>query len=424
MIPLWILIAVTVIPGASETHAAEPGRPLLVTVDDLPMSGGDLHDDPAGRRRTTEGMLEVLARHGIRAVGMVTWGNLRFPEDRKLLEMWLEAGHELGNHSYRHRSAAALTAGEFIDDAEKARVEIAALLEAHGRTLRFFRFPMLREGDTLEKLRAIRGYLDRTAQRNLPVTLDNQDWSFERPWVEASRRGDEAAMRRIAEEYHAALRVAVGHHERLGDSLYERKLPQILLLHGGAVGAAQWDALFTWLKGSGHRFATADEVMADPVFAEPVEYVGTHGPGLWERVADQRRRVAAEKGLRETIETQVAAWNLGDLETFCSVYAEDAAFVAPSGLTRGRAAVLERYRARYPDRRAMGKLEIAVEEVRLASGTEVSMLGDATPGRIHQATVVARWTLRFEDKDPATGLTLLVMRPRDDGWEIVQDASM
>jgi hypothetical protein len=38
--------------------------------------------------------------------------------------------------------------------------------------------------------------------------------------------------------------------------------------------------------------------------------------------------------------------------------------------------------------------------------------------------VAARWTLTWPGKT-ATGLTLLVLRPRSGGkWEIVQDASM
>ena len=62
------------------------------------------------------------------------------------------------------------------------------------------------------------------------------------------------------------------------------------------------------------------------------------------------------------LQTQAAAWNRGDLEAFCSVYAADAAFASPSGLTRGRDAVLARYRTKYPDAAARGTLSFAIEE--------------------------------------------------------------
>lgn len=43
---------------------------------------------------------------------------------------------------------------------------------------------------------------------------------------------------------------------------------------------------------------------------------------------------------------QQGAWNRGDLMAFTAVYAEDATFVSPSGLTHGREEVLQRYRRR------------------------------------------------------------------------------
>ena len=260
------------------------------------------------------------------------------------------------------------------------------------------------------------------------MTLDNQDWSFEKPWVEARRRGDAAAMARIAEEYHEAMHVSVRHHEETGDRLFDRPLPQILLLHAGEVGAAQWDRLFTWFEERGYRFATADEVLADPAFAAPQRYVGPHGFGLWDRLLDARRRERANAEVTALLAEQAAAWSRGDLEAMTSVYADDALFISPSGLTRGRAEVLARYRARYPDPAAMGKLTLEVVETRPVAGTEFSILDDSRPGRVQAVSVAARWTLSYpagSGREDATGLTLLVLRRRSGGgWEIVQDASM
>ncbi|MFQ5599258.1 MAG: SgcJ/EcaC family oxidoreductase [Candidatus Krumholzibacteriia bacterium] len=410
-------------PG--QAQESRETRPLLVTVDDLPIGSGRFHRQPAERERILGGLLAVLEKHGIQAVGLVTWQNVSAPGDLELLEMWLEAGHEIGNHSRSHLSYTTVDIATYIRDVEFARERISDFLAARGKPLRFFRFPFLREGDSTGKLEAMRDYLRESGQRNLPVTIDNQDWSFEERWVEARRAGDAAALEKIAAEYQSALRLEVVYHERHGDELFGRPVPQVLLLHANEVGTTQWDGLFTWLESTGHRFAPADEVLADPAFAEPHEYVGSHGPGLWDRLLDARRQKRVRQEIRALLETQAADWNRGDVETFCSVYAGDAAFVSPSGLTRGRQAVLERYRRRYPDRAAMGNLSLDVIEVRPASGTEVSMLGDARPSRVHSVSVVARWTLSYPDKEPATGLTLLVFRRRaSGGWEIVQDASM
>jgi len=111
---------------------------------------------------------------------------------------------------------------------------------------------------------------------------------------------------------------------------------------------------------------------------------------------------------------QAEDWNRGDLEAFTAVYAEDATLLAPSGVYQGRTEVLARYKKRYPDRAAMGRLSFEILETRAS--------GDAS-----LVTLAAHWKLGYPedgDREDATGLTLLVLRHGADGWRILQDASM
>jgi peptidoglycan-N-acetylglucosamine deacetylase len=405
-------------PQLTGTH------PVLVTVDDLPLGSNRLHPDPAERARITRDLLAVLRKHEIRAVGLVTWNNTDGPAGEKLLEQWLQAGHELGNHSYRHLDYPRTDADAYIADVEKARTTLEAFLGPRGQRLRFFRFPFLREGETPAKLARMREWLAATGQRNLPVTIDDQDWSFEEPWVKARQAGDAARLARLGEDYQHALRLETLLYTAAGDELFGRPTPQILLLHANEVGTAQWDALFTWMKGRGFRFATADEVMADPAFAEPHDFVGRYGGSLWERLRNVRRAARAREQIQQLLDRQSADWSRGDLPAFCSAYADDAVFVSPRGVARGRQALLDRYRKNYPDAQAMGQLTLTVIELRPLWGPEVTPLGDATPGNIHAATVVARWSLAREGQDEASGHTMLFLQRGPDGWRIVSDASM
>lgn len=92
--------AMTEVGGAGEAGPA--GRPLLISIDDLPVAGGDLHTDPGERELITRGLLAALAKHHVPAMGLVIWGNVKTGDDRVLLRRWLAAGHELGNHSASH----------------------------------------------------------------------------------------------------------------------------------------------------------------------------------------------------------------------------------------------------------------------------------------------------------------------------------
>lgn len=112
---------------------------------------------------------------------------------------------------------------------------------------------------------------------------------------------------------------------------------------------------------------------------------------------------------------QADAWSRGDLVAFCTVYAEDAAFVTPKGLTRGRATILERYRTSYPDRAAMGRLTIEVVDAR--------PIPRETPAPL-ACSVVARWRLALAGGAEKSGLTLLVFEKVAGAWRIVHDASM
>jgi uncharacterized protein (TIGR02246 family) len=132
-------------------------------------------------------------------------------------------------------------------------------------------------------------------------------------------------------------------------------------------------------------------------------------------------RVAAAAAVsseaRTLLETQAAAWNRGDLEAFCSVYADDALFVTAFGVTKGRAEVLARYKARYPDAAARGTLSFEV--------LAVDVLGPEVSKRVPDAiAVVARWKIAHADEPAAAGLTLLNLVKAPAGWRIVHDASM
>lgn len=109
------------------------------------------------------------------------------------------------------------------------------------------------------------------------------------------------------------------------------------------------------------------------------------------------------------LERQAAAWSKGDIDAFCSIYADDAVFVSPSGVTRGRAEVLARYKKKYPTAAAMGTLTLSPVDVRETA--------DAV-------SVAAKWTLEYPDKPAATGHTVVVFRRTQNQWRIVHDASM
>ncbi len=436
LVALLLRAASAVAQPAPSTAPPPTPRPLLVTVDDLPIVGAAARGDAAARMATTEALLAVLKKHGVRAIAFVIAGNVKSDDDRAILQRWLDEGHEIGSHTNTHPNYTNLTSEAYLADVAAAHATLTGFLQPRGKTLRWFRYPYLREGETRPKVEAVRRWLSEHGQRNVPVTINVQDWSFDRPWAAAVAGGGAAEQDTVRQDYLASIRVSVTRTETQADGLLKRRTPQVLLLHANGVGAANWDRLFTWLA-RGHRFASADDVMADETFRELPLDVAQFGYGHFDRLARLHHAEAASAGATRVLEAQAAAWNRGDLEAFCALYAEDAVMASPNGLTRGRDAVLARYRQRYPDAAARGTLSFEIVEVRPAAGLEPDPYGGTAPGGVHSVSLLAKWRLAYTGKPAASGLTLIVLRPRvlrpgatnfaagdAPEWEIVQDASM
>jgi uncharacterized protein (TIGR02246 family) len=118
--------------------------------------------------------------------------------------------------------------------------------------------------------------------------------------------------------------------------------------------------------------------------------------------------------VRATVDALLAAqrdaWNRGDLDAFCAPYSDDAVFMSPSGVTRGRADVLARYTKKYgKQKETMGTLSFDAIDVQV--GVDV-------------VTMAMRWQLSWPTQKLASGHTLIVWRKIDGVFRLVQDASM
>ena len=105
-------------------------------------------------------------------------------------------------------------------------------------------------------------------------------------------------------------------------------------------------------------------------------------------------------------------WNAGDLDRFVAIYADDAVFVTPKGLLRGKAAIADHYRPSFAaGGNTRGKLSF-------------EMLAYRTISNVHQL-LFARWILT--PADPAakreTGMTTVLFERRKEGWKIISDHS-
>jgi peptidoglycan-N-acetylglucosamine deacetylase len=275
---LVALVALAASRAADAPGEATGSRAVAFTIDDLPASrSGSLAD----MRRVNAGLLRAFKAEGIPAIGFVNEVKLAITGEEaareQLLSDWLDAGHELGNHGYRHIRFydASLEAME-ADVLDGERVT-RRLLAARGRTPRWFRHPTLSTGRDSASRAAFESFLAAHGYAVAPVTMDSDEWIYAAAYDRARARGDHALRDRIGRDYLRYMDEVTGFHERLARKLFGRDIAHTLLLHANALNAEYVDDLAATFRRRGYRFVSLEEAMTDDAYRSPDTYVGPKG---------------------------------------------------------------------------------------------------------------------------------------------------
>lgn len=122
--------------------------------------------------------------------------------------------------------------------------------------------------------------------------------------------------------------------------------------------------------------------------------------------AQRKARIMLE--IRAVLESQITAWNWGDIDGFMDGYWRSHELVFASGdtITRGWQPTLDRYKRSYDTKAKMGRLAF--------SDLEITVLSE------NAALVLGSWSL-LREKDNPKGKFTLIFRRLKEGWRIVHD---
>ncbi|MFL6279992.1 MAG: polysaccharide deacetylase family protein, partial [Vicinamibacterales bacterium] len=254
---------------------------VAVTIDDLP-TASVLGNDLELAQPTTTTLLAALTRNGVPAIGFVNEAKLRSdagvdPRRVALLRQWLDAGFDLGNHTFSHMDLHSTPLEVYerqVLDGEKITRQ---LLRERGKRIRYFRHPFLHAGRSAPDRHRFEAFLTQHGYIVAPITIDNYDYVFAAAYDRAGARHDAKAQATIGNAYISYMDAVAAYYEQQSVAIVGREVRQTLLIHASALNAVTFDRLASMFRARGYRFISLDRALEDPAYRHRDEYYGPAG---------------------------------------------------------------------------------------------------------------------------------------------------
>jgi len=263
-----LLVGATVLRAQQAPYKLRPLKrhPVVaLSFDDLPAAGGILPGTT--RVKIARDLTTELKAHRLKGVyGFVVGSDLvDDPDVDEALRIWLDAGMNIGSHTYTHPSLSDVTAEAYLHDI--ALDEPVLKKYAGKRDWHWFRYPYLCEGDTLQKRRAVRSWLQAHHYRIAEVTLNFNDDDWQDAYGRCVVLHDNTSIQWLRQSYlaNAEQFIRVGRQEE--QIVFGHEIPNVLLLHETAFTTLMLPDLLDMLHREGFRFASLEKVSRNHAYS-------------------------------------------------------------------------------------------------------------------------------------------------------------
>jgi peptidoglycan/xylan/chitin deacetylase (PgdA/CDA1 family) len=260
---------------------------VAITFDDLPLNG----DLPPGMTRVdiTRNTLAVLQkRHMPAAYGFVNAKKLEGNADAaEALKLWA-AAEPVGNHTYSHMDLNENPPEAFEHEIEQNEPALE-LLAAKDGNWHWLRYPYLREGDTVEKRRAVRAYLLAHQYRVAQVTLDWEDYLWNSAYARCVAKNDATSIAWLRSSYLDIATQYLDLGQEMARLVYGHEINHVLLLHLGAFSSTILPDVFDLMEKRGFKFVTLEEAESDPAYEGDPDAESKYGGTVLEEWMDVRK---------------------------------------------------------------------------------------------------------------------------------------
>ncbi|WP_253715821.1 polysaccharide deacetylase family protein [Bdellovibrio bacteriovorus] len=283
-------IIILIIFTAVISHGAE----VAITIDDFNLSNS-IGMEPL--KRNSE-ILSVLKKNQIKAIGFVTTKYLNDPKALNAVKAWSSAGHIVGNHTENHWKYNDKTLHEFSADILVADKK----LQQFPTFQKIFRFPYLKEGDSVEKRDGMRDFLKDNDYTNGHVSIDASDWYVNMRLIEKIKKGDKVDYEKYRDFYLKHMWDRSDYYSKLAQKTLGKDIKHTVLLHHNLTTALFLDDLIKMYKQKGWKVIYAEEAFKDGVYKRTPKNIPAGESILWaiaKEKGDSSLRYPAEDSIYE-----------------------------------------------------------------------------------------------------------------------------
>jgi peptidoglycan/xylan/chitin deacetylase (PgdA/CDA1 family) len=296
-----ILTTLAVAASLAASISAQ-SRTVAITVDDLPfVSAAPSHPSAeklsATAAKANSRLVAAFRRRRVPVTGFVNQKGVDgLASGPAILRKWIGAGLDLGNHTYSHSDLNDLTPAQFEQEVLRGESGFLPLMNAAGRSSKFFRFPFNHAGDTEQKHEAAARFLAAHGYAQAPCTIETSDWLFNQAYGLMLSRRDRASAARLRTDYLAFTAAQIDYFATLNRQVLGYEPPQIMLIHDNQLNADVVGELISIFEKKQFVFVTLTQAEADPAYRRQDTFITRYGP-MWGYRWARERNVKVDDSL-------------------------------------------------------------------------------------------------------------------------------
>jgi len=226
-------------------------------------------------------------------------------EGKKLLKAWNAGGHLIANHSYSHLyfNSDETTSTEYLADFLKGEEVIKGL----SRFKKIFRFPFLKEGNTHEKIDAMRALMKQRGYRHGHVSIDASDWYISQRMEKRLKDNPRAETKPYRDFYLKHIWERATFYNDLSKMVLGREIKHTLLIHHNLLNSLYLEDLLSMFQNNGWKLISAEDAFGDFTYTKEPKNVPAGEGLIWTLAKETGRfddilRYPAEDGDYEKAE--------------------------------------------------------------------------------------------------------------------------